>query len=872
MPYVMKFWSTKKENETMKTRIITLLLCMFPQVVLSQGNIYGSADFSRRDAFTRDHLIGCWNFLAPRVGGDMLAPYGDFESWTGAEGGCTDCPEGWICNCTGTSETDQETSNIYTKSSAIEISIDASASALSLYTQVELEKNTAYQLTLWIKGSAATDGTYLQVYTSAATNKYYNFDTDVWQAGLDTENFYNMGTSWVKKNVYILTDNEDRSITRIWLTRQPGGASQTWYLDNVQLQKLYTVAPVTDTNIALEMPITSDPVFSQNKNFQSFRGQPGPWGTDLDGTDDCMERADDDTFDPAENSGHLSLGIRWYTTDNTTANQDYVGKGADWRLYSGTGNDLGFIFNTPSGADSITRSNQVFDNQMNVGVVTYENLGDTVSQGRIYLGSQAVTVDNTLLSPIDDSGDPLGIGCRADTGVNYVEGSIQQLCAWDKPLSNIDAMKFNYPHFPGNNNTKGFYFDPPDSLCDQNAAHAVCSWDHCREGTGPDTCLTEDTGFLAVFAQYTEGADNNSFETYTGTQDNPTFTGWTENSNDGGTGQADVTAYYGESKHGDLSLRMEVVPPLGGTAYTTMTSPCLVVAPGDIVYADVAAKKISGNPNLRMWILEYVDGTCTAAGAGTWAYNGSATGTWKLYGGVYTTTGSAGSVTVGIYNYGGSDDDYGNILIDTASLKVARYRTPWNYCTSGSGTCTYVRRDYSLHNVLEDYIQAEDAYAYSTGFCLGVWLYSDWGGDASGIHRIFNIPGTAGNNNRMILTVPDLGFNLYDGAGGILAASLTATSVNWSAGNWHYIEVCSDNTGTIAGRHYNVSNSTWYAWNVAGAGTGIQADQDNEFEVGQAVGSNHFDGYFGPFTVGPYSATWPAYAWDKGKNGLKKPY
>jgi hypothetical protein len=849
---------------------LVFLFLLIPCLAWAQAddrNVYGEADFARRDAFPRDNLIGCWNYLTPGVEGNQFGDDGKFETWTGAEGGCTNCPQSWTCNCAGTSDIDQETALFYEGNNAVKYAVSAAGDQIDMMIDFTLESNEAYQLTFKSYKATAGGNFNAQIRCTVPASAYYNATTDTWGA-FANNSFSHTGGVWDDQVLYIIGDAVARSSCTLTLIRST--ANITYYLDNVQFQKLKSIAPVSDTSLTMTNYVTSDPIFDQNKEFQSFRGQPGPWGMWLDGSTTCLDRADDDTFDPIENSGHISLGARFITSDNTQANQDVGGKGLDWRLYLGTGNDFGLLYQIPSAAsDNIVRSNQVNSNQLYSGVVTYHNIGDTISEGRVYLVNQAPQVDNTLRAPIRDTAKNFGIGCRSDINSNNYNGGIQQLCIWDGVLSAIDAAKYNNPHFPANDNTQGFYHDnPTNAPCDQNASHATCSWDSCREGTGTDACQAEDTGFLAVFAQCTTLLDNNSWETNSATQDNPTFTGYTYTETPG-DGTASVTQYFGDAKHGDASVRIKLT---GTTSSATISTTCLAMNGSTDHFAYVAARYLDRlvPSNIDLIVDEFSDAGCSADQVtNTFDVTSTMTPNWMVQKGTsFSTAATTNFYQISIQVSGGLAD----VLLDTIDIKEAYHFTPWTYCASGSGTCTYNRRDYSLHNVLVDYIEAEDADAYTTGYCFGLWIYSDWNGGDGAIHRILNIPGTAGNNNRTILSTGGVNhqFIIYDNAGVTLTQSMTANATNWTAGAWKYIEICTDNTGTMDARHYNVSNSTWYDWGSVGVGTGIYGNQDDELEVGQGGGANHIDGYFGPFKIGPYNAIWPQYAYDK--MPTKSPY
>jgi len=854
--------------------VIIIFLCC-PST--SWGQTYGEADFSRRDCFTRDNLVACWNFLTPGVEGDLLQGAGDFEEWTGAEGGCTNCPAEWTCTCAGTSDINQETENIYKTDSSIKMTVDALNSAVSIRktNQLTLNANTAYQISIKAKGTSATDDFYIYIdcTSTPSGNRFYQSTNDSWNAGFQQSFLWqNIGTDWSRHNGYITTGAETRTGCYIYAVRYAG--SQTLYLDDLQLQKLKSVAPVSDTGIALEMPVTSDPSFDDCRDCQSFRGQPGDFGTTFDGTDDYLYCTNTDCGSWANPPDDFSVCAEFNANvvRNNTLASKYTWSGTDrsWRFQATATPSIQLLVSNDglgAGGQSVnTKIGGYAAGQRANICATYDWTGVSGSSiSNIWANSHVAATSAIMTGPIfATAGIDFKIGSHSGVQEN-INGDISRVCFYEKALSAIEANKWINPYFPANDNGPGFYVDPVNAICDQDASHATCSWDNCRGGT-PDACQAEGTGVMAVFGQFTGIQDNNSFGTNTNTQDNPTFTGFTYTEN-AGDGTANVSQYFGESKHGDSSLRIKLT---GTTSYAFVGSTCNAMLPNTDYYAYVGAKCLGGKcpTNARVYVLEYSDAGCTlnlVSNSGTMGNVVSAS--WEDYAVQFTSAATTNFYKIGFEARNGNAD----VLFDNLDLKEASHHTPWVHVPSGGGAVTYNRRDYSIHNVLTDYIQSEGADAYTTGFCLGVWLYSDWGGDAAGIHRIFNVPGTAGNNNRILLTVPNFGFTIYDGAGVALGTALAADATNWSANNWHYIEACTDNAGVLKGRHYNVTNSTWYDWNApTGAGTGIQADQDDELEVGQGVGSNHYDGYFGPFKMGAYSATWPMYAWDK--RPTKRPY
>jgi len=144
------------------------------------------------------------------------------------------------------------------------------------------------------------------------------------------------------------------------------------------------------------------------------------------------------------------------------------------------------------------------------------------------------------------------------------------------------------------------------------------------------------------------------------------------------------------------------------------------------------------------------------------------------------------------------------------------------------------------------------------------------------------VPGTAGNNNRWQLQKnadDSIYFQLYDDVAALRQInSLAITDISWTAGDWKYVEACSNNSDdTIAAHWFNNANQTWYDLaNAAGAGTGIQDGQSNILYVGHSGGNSFLDGYQSEIIISPYSDIYPNLGFNSGNpppcNDGKRPY
>jgi len=440
---------------------------------------------------------------------------------------------------------------------------------------------------------------------------------------------------------------------------------------------------------------------------------------------------------------------------------------------------------------------------------------------------------------------------------------------WEKELTAIEANKFISPHFPATNHGDGFWVD----TCSQSAPHATCSTQVCRTGT-PNECQAEGTGVQACFGQHTEQLDNNYFAAFSGDDSNPDFADWTETET-AGDGTASVTAYRAMTKHGNVAVRLKTT---GTTSSVELSSECLTAGVGSDIYGEASALAIDESTILEIGVVEYSDVACSGSLAITYLHLGSINGVWNTFGDSKSTwDGSANSYRL----FARVRNQTGDVLIDALSVKEASYRTPFIPCPTGSGTCTATARDHRLHNPLSDFDETTQKYGYEDGFCASAWVYTDWVGDDGIAHYVFAVPGTAGNNNRWHIlkdAADNLIWRIYDNAGDDRRVYLVLTGVTWTAGNWKYVEVCSNNSdNTIEGRFYNEANSTWYdLGSIAGVGTGIQAGQSTDLHVGHLANGSYLDGYQNRIHLSPYPTgnfVWPMKGWNSGKPPVNgRPY
>jgi hypothetical protein len=217
-----------------------------------------------------------------------------------------------------------------------------------------------------------------------------------------------------------------------------------------------------------------------------------------------------------------------------------------------------------------------------------------------------------------------------------------------------------------------------------------------------------------------------------------------------------------------------------------------------------------------------------------------------------------------LYSWTGNPSD---VLFDTISVKAATHFTPWVH-NPGAGTTTYNARVYYINNTLvtQSY---NGTYPYQNGFCSSVWIYTDFGGDEFD-GNLFPMT-TSGVTNYWYIRLENLGyvtFALADPAG-LLSYRYAATDASsWTKSNWHYIEVCTSNTGTMTGHWYNVGSTSWYPLSsVINDGTRIFTGQGSFITIG-TPSVNMRGAYYSHICIKPYNAIYP----NCGFNGGKPPF
>jgi hypothetical protein len=750
--------------------------------------------------------------------------------------------------CVGTGDlVESDTTRVYKTSTSVEMH-DGDAFALIQY-EYTFAANTCYQIS-WCHSGDTGGQEDLAVYVSnAAQDDYYNWATDAWQAGAAISSYNNITAAWTCNRLFLSTGVATKTdyLVRLYTA----SAGDTIYVDNFLLEPLNSCTVDGQLGISLSVPVDSDPVWGHSEVLMPRVGT-GPAyksGMQTDGVDDRVTRADDGTFDPAANTGHFSFGCRFFSSDMTNASgiieKDDGAANRNWRSFTGTGNDLFFVWwDTTGTQDGISYTNNLAQDAMVSYVATYEYLGDAVSNAFLYSNNETPVTTATAEGPIRNNPQELAVG-------SSLVGQVRECAYWNKTLSAIEASKWNNPYYPGTNHGDGFYVD----TCTHTIPHATCSLQKCSAGAR-NACQPEGTGALASFSQQIEIVVDNSGESPAGGDDSPNWPDWVETET-AGDGTSAITAYRADTKHADLSFRLRTT----GTTSEAQIDQCIACSSSTDYYAYGSFKEVTGNVStLDFYVEEYSGASCATLVTTNYIAQDQDVpeGSWTEYGDTFETGGTTVSCKVVILS-----DSAGDILVDTVSMKAKNIRTPWVENPTGAGTTSYSVRTYYLNNPMAEWFEADGEYGWENGFCVSFWVYLDYSSHTVN-PRFIEGQGTGGNNNLWYIYFKDdelLRFRYYSGAGALTTLALQATDVNFTAGDWKYIEGCNDNAGNMAAHHYNRANATWYDWGSSAA-SGIMDDAGGELRVSWQ-GDGAIQGYFAEIRISPYETPFP----NKGFNG-----
>lgn len=815
---------------------------LFGGLVLAQTT-YGLADFSRSDVIPKDGLIDLWDLTRVNMSGDLLSGAGDMESGS-TSGGCTYCPTGATCSCTGNSLLDSEASLLYKNNASLKFT-SGSSGTCRLQFRVTTTPGIAYQVTFKILGAAGTEDMYF--YIQGSDGKYYVQTTDVWQAGSSSRVFSSLATTWTTYTVYVLNDTAARTYFDVSFTNNT--ASKTFYIDDVQIQQYRDGPTIKGMKNNMTQTVSGNVSFGQATNAVSRPNQSndsGMYGGYFDGSDSSLFVADNAIYEPATYGNKFSWGCRDVVpaTENTASknifSKDAMSNRSYWfNNYSPTGAtcDITKDGSTDNYTSSISTAvtGQKFD-----FVCTYSGLSDGASILAGYTNKTTTTKTNAVF-PIFNGTAASVIGASGAGTSSEHTGSIGSCALWGKTLSAIEAAKWISPHFPGPTETTGLW----PTACTHTAPEATCGYDRCRDGT-PNACQVQGTGVQAVFGAATELAPNNSFETFTGTDAAPTITGWTR---EFAVGSPKITLYRPAAKHGNVGLRFKTNAP---TDDFRSVSSCIAVSGNTDYYVSGTHKILSGSITPRLLVIEFTGASCTSAGNSTII---STTGINGVVGQKFTT--AAGTIGAKIYINSQVTNSMYDVVWDTISLKQKSYHTPW-FHNSGTGTTSSTAKTYTLNNPLAEK-RKDGVSAYLNGFCFGTWVWTPYGGSDTATREVlYNVPGGAQLWKVEKFGITSLVFFITDSVSGQKYSLFTPNDTNFTANSWKYITGCTNNAGTVSFAAYNTNNSTWYTGTPGGAGTGVHSTAASQLYFGSNNGSTQqMDAYFHNLVITPYASPNP---------------
>jgi len=848
--------------------VIALILLMAWKV--SAVEPYGVAQYYRSDAWNRSGLKAHWLTMDVGVRGDVLQDDGDFEIFTGAEGGCTNCAAEWTCDCTSAGGgVDQDTTHLYNFDSSSKL--DATGYLHSLiYRTITFDANKCYLATFCYRGQDGTEDLLLYAGNPALTDSY-NFATDAWTGAYTDLSLADIGTTWTCSRAYINVGTTAKSNYAIALASDTADGTAI-YVDYVRLYELRSCD--VDGKLGNALAVSGDPLFGHSEVLMPRvgTGPAGNWGMKADGVDDFLLCTDADcAMDPIlwESTGAFSIGCRMVTDTVAAGTMQLISK------YGGAGNRSWAVNRGAANLVFIISDDGTNIDSNSVGMFTVNTLHSFVSTldpsggsgactNNFYYDAYQTDTDATLTecAPFDSNAD-LQVGALG--GSFTWSGSILECALWDGELSAIEANKFISPYYPGNANGDGFYVH----TCSQAAAPAVCSTQKCRNAA-PNTCQAEGSGVMAAHDQGTELLENNAWQQITSGDDSaPDFTDWTETRTPG-DGTATITVYRADSIYGHAA-RLKTT---GTTSEARLRSECMAATSSTVYTAYLKAKRLTNEVvDFSIVYFLYSDGAC--ANQTAWGYVVSSTDlteVWEEYLGTFTTAADTNSIRIQ-FPYYRSTADY---LVDAASVKAGSYRKPWVH--NPVGTTTYTARNHRLDSPLARFDETTQKLAYEDGWCVSACVYTDHTTDST-VHRALN-SGTVSNQFWSLITndgSDNISFAVTTGVGAWKSIYQAVTPSTWVAGTRKFVTSCTDNASpaNLKARWYETSTSTWYTISdpsSGGGSTGQMTTQSDELHVGHKDGSDFLDGYVIGIWLSEYSAIFPMEGFEECKNFSQPPY
>lgn len=810
---------------------------------LKAQDTYGLADFSRSDVIPRDKMIDYWDLNKVNMSGDLLSGAGDMETGA-ASGGCTYCPTGAACACSGDSTVTQETTLIYLNNSSIKMVRGASGYPFVHYS-FSATANTAYNLSFYTLG---VDGTENIVVTTTSGVNYYNPATDVWSAVYAASSLSPVPTTWKVWNYYLLNDSTARSID---IEFQVNVNNKTLYIDNVTIQAYRDGTGIKGMKNNLTQTVSGNVSFGKVPNAIARPNQSndsGMYGGYFDGVDSSLSTPDNAVYEPATYGQQFSWGCRDFITPARAG--QVIGKMKDtdandsYSTIFWSGNPVYCVVKKVLSYSALASAVTLTLNASDTHLCTYNGIADGSSVLKMYENFGVSTLA-TAVYPINNGNTAVSIGAYANGTAAEFSGSLGSCALWGKALSAIEAAKWINPHFPKPTMTNGLY----PTACTHTAPEATCSYDRCRDGT-PSACQVQGTGVQAVFAAATELAPNNSFETFTGTDAVPTITGWSKTEING-----KVSMYRPAAKHGNVALRMKYSAD-GGTARINAVIP---VSPSTVYYAYVNKKTLSGKDSTSplSWLAySSVDCTTGFVGAASVSIPAATVLADGVMGGTWTTGGTTNCIKLYLNDAISSTTDY-SVVFDNISLRAKSYYTPWFHNPS-TGTTSSTAKTYTLNNPLAE-TRPDGVSAFTNGFCVGTWVWTDFSGADSSNKKLLTT--SLVGSSQIYLTHINGGIDLsiINTVGAVKTTTILVDNTKFTNGAWKYITVCNNNTGTPTIQYYNSANNTWYSGvSYSGAGDGILGSMGSTVTLGSYTGGVVVGNlYFHNLVFTPYSAINP---------------
>lgn len=502
------------------TLFLLLGLCvLFTAIAKAQEfepNAYLVFDTSRDDWYPKTNLVADWPMLDAGAGLDQTLGKGDMESWQGATGGCTNCPTGFTCTCTPTSNINKETTHIFKNSNCVASIADAVPNTNELAWTQTYRANYAYQISFWYKGAVGGIGESLSVtLRNAAANDFYVFSTDTWQAAPTSLTLGSAPAAWTRVVAYVKVGVADKASYK--LTFEGSSASQTIYIDNLQIQKLHALGPTSSVGagVTLLPAVTADPLFTQTPYGTMKQGPstPYPWGMTLDGTNDYVSCTDAVCGAWADPPASFSVGC-YQVIPNAIAGvtalfYKYSALVKGWFLQNNGGTAEAYVYKAGAVSSSQTIASCFAAYQAASAVMTYQLAGDGASILSLYCNNSS-TSTAAAVGPVIGNNEALVLGANSAGAGAFFSGSIGRCAFWNRALTATEAKAYTYPYFQPNTNGTTTYV----RACTQAVPEATCWQDKCRNAKA-DTCEVEPTGVFGSFLANTEILRDNSLEAYT---------------------------------------------------------------------------------------------------------------------------------------------------------------------------------------------------------------------------------------------------------------------------------------------------------------------------------------------------------------------